>query len=486
MKTKIILYSLLVLSFYKSDAQVLYYQFEPTTYYDPLTVVTPLCSTCNFTTIPAVPGLSNASTPYSIVSSYLNFQLSNGTLATPNNATFAFPVTSGVTVQMLINLDPVYGLQRKSTLFNIETTNSTGLSAYIEYNSIHFITNSSGGKTHDFEIRLGRGGAQSWEYYLNPSRNLNWHLLTFVYSGDNIIPGKAYKKIYIDGLLPGDYAGGTTLLNSSFHVVEEDIGADFTNVDILNDVIRLSISGSAVIDQIKGFYDEFIIYPEIRTAEQIYKDFQDITSNNHYTFGSYTGTLPNSDVSGVADLAEYPVNYFSGNDYSACAQPEEQLRAFPKARIATNNKLLPNVNWAKAIWMAGINSNNSSTPSNVARAVAIQNELAENWNYYYNFTENASTFWNTILPPCTLSTDVNVAYINDINNSTKHYPLAGLLYRAQLNITAHPNSNYSNCTNISSYNGVIDNAKCLIRCPTLEVAVSGFPQCSVPANSLYP
>ncbi len=408
---------------------VIYYQFEGGSYIP----VGGLCPSCTLTVVPGTVLSSSSTTP--VVDDYLDFSLPNDVLSTGSSATLV--TTAGVTIQMLINLDPIYGLQRKNTLFTIQNGTQT-ISAHIEYSAIKFTTTNSSGDSHTMLVRLGGNGPQSWNYYLNPTRSSNWHMLTFVYSGDNSTPGTAYKKVYIDGLLPGDYAGGSTLISSSFHVVDANVDADLTNADILGNFDRIIISGAATVDQIKGYYDEFIIYPTIRTAAQIYNDYLDAAGGSHYTFGSYTGSLPLSDVSGPIDIDEYPLNYSSGNDYSLCASPVDQLQSFPLARFKESHKLLRNVNWAKCSWMSGIIGSGSADPAEVEMAVDIQNELAENWNYYYNFTENASSWAGTLSGTVDVTTDLNVAYIDDINSSGKDYPLAGLLYRAQLDVTNHP------------------------------------------------
>lgn len=185
------------------------------------------------------------------------------------------------------------------------------------------------------------------------------------------------------------------------------------------------------------------------------------------------------------DVLEFPRGYFLGtNNYSKCSKSTDQLKAYPVPRFKLGVNMHRNVNWVKSMWMADIFNQNALQPNDnykIRDAVAIQNELAENWNYYYNFTENVSRGFGKLEDKNIM---VNAAFIDDINSSGKNYPLACLTYRRQLDVTMLNNSghDYSNCENILTTKG---EQQCLIICQKLE-SQNPHPPCTYPVGTVYP
>ncbi len=221
----------------------------------------------------------------------------------------------------------------------------------------------------------------------------------------------------------------------------------------------------------------------------------------HYTDSSFSSSIPIVNVAGLVDTLEFPYYYSEGDTdpVANVASPLSQFKSYPLPRFLPGHHLNRNVNMAKAMKMAEINNNNlnsSSDTNAVPMAVGIQNELAENWNYYYNFSEHISNFGLVMRNHSVSHTaNVNAAYIYDINNSGKKYPLAGLKHRAQLDVSAHPNSSFHSCDNIDSiikvttgssnpYQTNMPNPRCLIRCPFLE-ATPPHSDCFVDSGTLY-
>ncbi len=185
------------------------------------------------------------------------------------------------------------------------------------------------------------------------------------------------------------------------------------------------------------------------------------------------------------DVFEFPKGYFLGtNNYFKCNKSVDQLKAYPVPRFMPYVKMHRNVNWIKSMWMADIINQNALQPIEqykIVDAVAIQNELSENWNYYYNFSENVSRSYNMLEDKNIMT---NAAFINDINTSGKNYPLACLTYRRQLDVTVlqTPENNFSQCENILLRKG---DQRSLIICQQLE-NINPQPPCSYPVGSVYP
>ena len=184
------------------------------------------------------------------------------------------------------------------------------------------------------------------------------------------------------------------------------------------------------------------------------------------------------------DSLEFPRGYILGsNDYHTCASSGEQLQSYPLPRYKPGVNMHRNMNLAKSGWMADVLSNGPQKPENyykIRNAIIIQNELAENWNYYYSFTENAAFAMNcddTLI-------SLNAAFINDINTSGKKYPLAAMSYRRMTNITDLKNAqyDYSKCPNLQPGKG---DQKTLIMNQELE-SDQPAPPCTYPKGTIYP
>ena len=77
---------------------------------------------------------------------------------------------------------------------------------------------------------------------------------------------------------------------------------------------------------------------------------------------------------------EYPIGY----SVDEVLSPLEQLKSFPLPRYTSSHKLLRNYNWISSIHVLGGAANDTTLTKveKVKNAVAIQEELADNWNYY--------------------------------------------------------------------------------------------------------
>lgn len=175
-----VLLLLLALSTFYLQAQnpFVYYQFEgDTTFLNPSANST--CSYCKLISLPTnCTPIDTGS--YVQVGQYLDFQLTNGQVKIQGmsaNSHITVPTCSAITINVLINLDPIFELQRLNVLFNlVDTGNKTIATAYIDYATIGFDTKNGTGIPNHYFIRLKNIGPQSWDYYVNPTRNANWHL----------------------------------------------------------------------------------------------------------------------------------------------------------------------------------------------------------------------------------------------------------------------------------------------------------------------
>ncbi len=202
---------------------------------------------------------------------------------------------------------------------------------------------------------------------------------------------------------------------------------------------------------------------------------------HHHSFTQIPVIKPDESL----DVLEFPKGYLLGtNNYSNCAKSIDQLRAYPAPRFMPGVEMLRNMNWVKSMWMADIINHNVLQPNNqykIKDAIAIQNELAENWNYYYNFNENIGGGYAKLNDKSSM---VNAAFIDDINTSGKDYPLACITYRRGLDITTvkTKDRDYTQCQNFLAAKGV---QRCLIVSQKLEND-NPEPPCTYPSGSVYP
>ena len=82
------------------------------------------------------------------------------------------------------------------------------------------------------------------------------------------------------------------------------------------------------------------------------------------------------------DRFEYPPGFETEDVIS----PLEQIEYFPKPRYAKEHSMERNYNWVSSIYRLGGVDHDSivSDEEKISRAVAVQKELAEHWNYYFH------------------------------------------------------------------------------------------------------
>ena len=112
--------------------------------------------------------------------------------------------------------------------------------------------------------------------------------------------------------------------------------------------------------------------------------------------------------------------------------PIEQLRSFPSPRYAANHSLLRNYNWISSIhFLGGLPSDTTlSKKEKIKNAVAVQKELATNWNYYIHLG-NAKKLANANMK--NVETEPYAAFIN-LANQHPELPVSVTTFWLQANM----------------------------------------------------
>lgn len=128
------------------------------------------------------------------------------------------------------------------------------------------------------------------------------------------------------------------------------------------------------------------------------------------------------------DHIEYPTGFEIGTVIS----PLEQIENFPKPRYAKNHSMERNYNWVSSIYLLGGIEHDSilSKEEKISRVVAVQRELAEHWNYYFQLG-NSKKIANIKLK--NKKTDAYAAFV-DFANQHPEIPVSITTFWSQLNL----------------------------------------------------
>jgi len=125
---------------------------------------------------------------------------------------------------------------------------------------------------------------------------------------------------------------------------------------------------------------------------------------------------------------EFAIGYAEGKVKS----PIEQLKSFPSPRYADNHTLLRNYNWISSIhFLGGLVSDTTITQAEqVKNAVAVQQELATNWNYYIHLGNSKKL---ALANMSKLDKDPYAAFI-DLANRHPELPVSVTTFWLQANL----------------------------------------------------
>ena len=242
--------------------------------------------------------------------------------------------TNGLSVQMLYK--STYNSNRTDAMILFS---HPAVNIVLQYPQISLQTSAV-----EFNITLNGIGINTWGY-LNDG---NWHLLSFVYDNSG---GKI--RFYLDGFNPSNF---TTNISTSPTIGE-------------NGTIRFSHT----LNYVKSIcaIDEIAVYNGVLSPQQIYKNYLDIQSGNHYTTAN--ATPPSTPITvGNVDANEWA-------DTSVSAY--NQLTNYPIPRYKRNNTLHRNFNWVDLIYFGGRFQPNTSDAQSVTTSTNLNDELSANWNY---------------------------------------------------------------------------------------------------------
>ncbi len=126
------------------------------------------------------------------------------------------------------------------------------------------------------------------------------------------------------------------------------------------------------------------------------------------------------------------VEYPPGLETGTVISPLEQIERFPKPRYAKHHSMERNYNWVSSIYRLGGIDHDSilSGEQKVKRAVAVQKELMEHWNYYFHLG-NSKKVANVKLK--NKKTDAYAAFV-DFANQHPEIPVSITTFWSQLNL----------------------------------------------------
>ncbi len=240
----------------------------------------------------------------------------------------------------------------------------------MNYPLIEFVTyaQSSSGATiyNDQKISLEGVGRGSFGYYVDG----NFHQMVFKYNAKTGV-----KEVWIDGQLPNGFA--TTTAPGRFNP---------NTSNIYNNILDLSSVSSS--DRMNGDIDELALYNIDLPGNIIYKHYTEFQQGKHYSFNNTTLTVPTpSPITAGIDLNDYPVGHPTPS-ISAI----DQLKNYPTPRYKKGHTLLPNFDWIGMEYFGSAYQPGVSTTQAVNNTVAIQTELAKNFNYSVLVASNTCSY----------------------------------------------------------------------------------------------
>lgn len=292
------------------------------------------------------------------VGSYLNLDaLSSGTVTGGTVNT-----TNGLTVQFLFKAGRNYARTRNNVVFAI-----SGAQISFQYPRIFFTTDPASGASYEMAVALDKPGVLSWDYLFDN----NWHHLAFVRSTTGDI------KIFIDGQNPSQLRATTTAGNLT-------AGGAFALG-----------SGTSYVRN-HNYIDEVAIYGTALDSLQIYQNYTEFLNGDPYTTANAGAVPAYETITLELDTMEFvsgTVLPTVGNntDCSTCPSPLAQLQKFPapRYRYAFREDTRRLFNWGGMDYL-GDRGSLAENSTSVARAVAVNYNLATKWNYYLTAATNVS------------------------------------------------------------------------------------------------
>lgn len=271
-------------------------------------------------------------------------------------------------------------------------------------NYLSFKTKTASGE-HDLRIDMNGSGARSNAYYTDG----NWHHMVFKRNADGS------KEIWVDGTVPASFSSSAP----SGNLVSTSATTD------------TYINKSASYRKFFGDLDELAIYAQEMPGNLVAQHQSDrVAGTSYQNWTAIASVLQGGSTTGVLDPKDYPpgaslstsIPYTTG----ITDKPVAQLKKYPLPRFSSTNTLLPNISWANMTYQGQVNpDSNVQNATTAANARDIMDELAKNWNYAIsiNNVRQSSQFTNTATTHGALT---------QLANQHPEYPLAALIYRAQL------------------------------------------------------
>ncbi|NNF02546.1 MAG: hypothetical protein HKN22_07655, partial [Bacteroidia bacterium] len=204
-----------------------------------------------------------------------------------------------------------------------------------------------------FIVEMDGIGLKDWGYYADG----NWHHLVFKFNGNT-----GTKEIWVDGVLSPDFVKSVTPGTIQPFGAPPELW--FNNI---TDYRRLH-----------GSIDEFAIYDLDIPGSLVHKHYLEFQQGNHYTWvDDYTGSIPTAGPT----TAGIDVDEFAPGHPNVTVDAKTQLYNFPGPRYKNNHTLKGNFQWFDPGKLAGFQTSNYSTTTIRHNMLAIQHELARNYNY---------------------------------------------------------------------------------------------------------
>ena len=262
---------------------------------------------------------------------------------------------SGFTVVFMTKFGPLFNQCQIIQLDNY----AFSLRVYPDY--ISFATNSAATGVSYLDIAFDGVGPKSLGYYMDNG----WHQWALQYNATSGV-----KSIYVDGV----QIGTTTLTSSTLPTTSKTL--------YLN-------TGTSYFKYYGGI-DEVAIYNSTLTETHLGSLAYHATALGEHYGASSPGHLASPDNFQRRVAYREFAPGFENN--SITLTPLEQLRKAPSPRLRPQAKAMRNVNWMALDYFSGYYQSGINSTALRYNSLAINWELARNWNYYLLTSVNTSGY----------------------------------------------------------------------------------------------
>lgn len=381
------------------------------------------------------------------VGKYLEFPSSSYTTVRSNGVD-VLPSNSErkITVEFLAKFNDLTTTQSHVVLFSIGQAMIGELVLYEENTNasanpyIQFTSTLQNNTIDPFKIYLDEIGRKSIPYYFDKE----WHHFVFVFDAGT--SGFLTRQVWIDGQLPHGFDETISITGSDYLKYNSNTTWGHYILSLNNDNDYYCMIGGL---------DELAIYNDVLPCKRIQQHNIDRTIK-HFTSNDASTCSTADNVFGEIDPMEFQSEHIAGGGNSSSQdislRAAEQIGKFVLPHYKPGNSLPPIMNVIKARQMADDRPYNPSS-YRFDDYVSINKELARNWGYYFNVTENTAadySDYNSSSKYAGVAMDYLLNHLDESKNFKNSATSYWLQTDASLTDNTLPSSYHGD---IMSYNG---------------------------------